>query len=98
MNASEKRSLSKEARMQVKALGIINRWKNFALILSAAGAAIACHGMADGIQNLFLGIFGIIIIVVSTLSAVVLNLGLKNGRTNVRKILNILDGDVNHEI
>lgn len=98
MNASEKRNLTQEARMQVKALNKINRWKNIALILSAVGVAIAYHGMADGIQNLFLGIFGIIIIVVSTLSAVVLNLGLKNGRRNVGKILHILDGDGNYEI
>ena len=94
MNASEKRRLSAEAEMQVAALSKINHWKNIALILSAVGVAVAYHGMADGIQNLFLGILGIIIIVVSTLIAVVLNLGLKNGRRNVSKILNILDKDV----
>lgn len=73
---------------------MINRWKNTALILSAVGVVVAYYGMADNIPNLYLGIFGIMIIVISTLSAVILNLGLKNGRRNVGKILNLLDGDV----
>lgn len=94
MNASEKRSLSKEAQMQVRALKMINRWKNIALALSAIGVAIAYYGMAGGMQNLLLGILGIALMVVGSCSAVVLNLGLKNGRRNVGKILHILDGDV----
>ena len=93
MNDIDKKILTKEAQMQVKALHKINHWKNIALVLSAIGVAITYHGMADGIQNLYLGIFGIMMIVVSILSAIACNLGLKNGRRNVGKILHLLDGD-----
>lgn len=98
MNVNEKRRLSAEAKMQVHALKIINRWKNIALISSATGVAITYYGMTDGIRNLFLGIFGIIIIAAGFLAAAVLNLGLKNGRRNVDKILHILDGGGKNEV
>lgn len=90
MDAIEKRRLSQEAEMQLTALKRINRWKNTALILSAAGVAIAYNGLAGG-RNLILGILGIILIVVGALCAIILNLGLKNGRRNVEKIIDILD-------
>lgn len=90
MNAMEKNRLSKEAEMQVKALKRINSWKNIALILSAVGVVLAYNGISDG-RSLVLGILGIIIIVAGALCAILLNLGLKNGRRNVEKILHVLD-------
>lgn len=94
MNANEKMRLSKEAEMQAAALSKINRWKNTALILSAIGVVLTYYGMAGDNRNLFVGISGIILIVVSTVAAVIFNLGLKNGRRNVGKILDILDEGV----
>ncbi len=91
MNAVEKKRLSKEAEMQVKALKKINQWKNIAVAISAIGVAITYAGMAGAERNTFLGILGIIVIVVGIVSAIVINLGLKNGRRNVEKILNVLD-------
>lgn len=91
MNANEKMRLSKEARMQMSALKKINRWKNTAFVLSAAGVAIAYNGLAGGSQNLFLGISGIDLLIVGAGAAIVCNLGLKNGRENVGKILQVLD-------
>lgn len=91
MNAVEKKRLSKEAEMQVKALKKINQWKNIAVAISAIGVAITYAGMASAERNTFLGILGIIVIVVGIVSAIVINLGLKNGRRNVEKILNVLD-------
>ena len=42
-------------------------------------------------RNLFLGIPGIIVILLSAVSAIILNLGIKNGRRNVEKMLNVLN-------
>ena len=42
-------------------------------------------------RNLFLGIPGIIVILLSAVSASILNLGIKNGRRNVEKMLNVLN-------
>lgn len=98
MNAMERNSLSREAGLQMKALNRINRWKKTALSLSAVGAAFAYAGFAGIQRNLFLGIPGIVLIAAGFGSAAVCNLGLKNGRRNVEKMLNLLDGERNHEI
>lgn len=91
MNAVEKKRLSKEAKMQIAALKKIERWKTIALAASIIGVAVTYAGFAGMEQNVFFSILGITIIIISTVSAIVLNLGLKNGRRNVEKILGILD-------
>lgn len=90
MNAVEKKRLSREAEMQMKALKKINRWKSIALAISAIGVALVYGGFAGAGQNLFLGICGIIFMVIGAVCAIILNLGLKNGRKNVEKILDVL--------
>ena len=57
------------------------------LALSAIGVAIAYAGFAGTKQYTFLGILGIAIIIISTICGIILNLGLKNGRKNVEKII-----------
>lgn len=90
MNAAEKRRLSKEAEMQMAALKRINRWKIIALAVSAVGMGMTYAGFWGTKQNLFLGIPGIAVILIATCCAVILNLGLKNGRRNVEKILDAI--------
>ena len=46
MNVIDKRKLSKEAEMQIKALKKINRWKIIALAVSTLGVAAAYAGFA----------------------------------------------------
>jgi len=90
MNAIEKKRLSKEAEMQLSALKRINQWKTLALALSAIGVALTYAGMAGAARNLPLGILGIATILIGAASAIVLNLGLKNGRRNVEKMLDAI--------
>lgn len=91
MNFIYKRKLSKEAEMQIKALKKINRWKIIALAVSTLGVAAAYAGFGGIIQSLFLGVLGVIITVTAAAAALIFNLGLKNGRRNVEKMLNILE-------
>lgn len=93
MNTLERNRLSQEAGLQMKALTRINRWKMTALAISAVGAAFAYGGFAGTQRNLFLGIPGILLILAGFCSAAVFNLGLKNGRRNVEKMLNLLNGE-----
>ena len=97
MNVVEKRRLSKEAGQQINALKKISRWRTIAIAVSTIGVALAYAGIAGTDQNLFFGIFGIILAIVSIGCAVFINLGLKNGRRNVEKILNVL-GEKAYEI
>lgn len=90
MNAAERKRLSQEVQMQMEALKKINQWKIIALAVSAIGVALVYGGFAGAGQNLFLGISGIACMVIGTACAIVLNLGLKNGRSNVKKILDAL--------
>lgn len=95
MNAVEKNSLKKEAQLQIKALKKIDLWRTIAIAISTFGVAITYAGCAGRFPHLFLGILGIIMILFGVAGAVVFNLGLKNGRRNVEKMLNILgEGEV----
>lgn len=91
MNALEKDSLLTEAKMQIKALKKINEWKKLAIIVSTIGVAIAYAGIAGTPSHLFLGILGIFLILAGAGAAVVTNLGLKNGKRNVEKIIQVID-------
>ena len=91
MNVNEKERLSKEAGMQIAALKKIRVWRTVAIALSTLGVAAVYANMAGESGNLVCGILGISLIVVSIVCAAVLNLGLKNGRRNVEKILNVLE-------
>ena len=90
MNAAEKKRLSKEAELQLAALKIINRWKTIALVLSAMGVALTYAGLAGTAPNLPLSILGIASILIGAAGAIVLNLGLRNGRRNVEKMLDAI--------
>lgn len=91
MNAVEKRYLSQEAEMQLTALKTISIWKNIAIAISTLGAAAVYAAMAGASHNLFLGILGVVITLAGLGGAAVLNLGLKNGRRNVEKMLSVLE-------
>ncbi len=91
MNANEKKRMMKEAEMQIKALKKIDKWKLGAIAFSTIGVALTYAGMAGDSRHLFLGILGIILIIVSMAAAFLLNLGLRNGRRNIEKILNAVE-------
>ncbi|MDE5910541.1 MAG: hypothetical protein K2H52_17700 [Lachnospiraceae bacterium] len=98
MNALEKDSLLTEAKMQIKALKKINEWKRLAIIVSTIGVAIAYAGIAGTPSYIFLGILGIFLTLAGAVLAVVTNLGLRNGRRNVEKMIHIIDEDRKHEL
>lgn len=91
MNAAEKKRMMIEAELQLKALKKINKWKWSAIALSTIGVALTYAGMAGDSRHLCLGIPGIILIITGVIVALLLNLGLRNGRQNVEKILNAVE-------
>lgn len=91
MNAVQKRNLSIEAQMQLNALKKLNLWKNIAIAVSTLGVAAVYAGIAGNSRSLFLSVPGVIIIVFGVSAALVLNLGIRNGRKNVEKMLAVLD-------
>lgn len=92
MNAVEKENLLTEAQMQTAALKKINVWKKLAIVVSTIGVATAYAGLSATPSHLFPGILGIFLMVLGFAAAVVLNLGIKNGRRNVEKMIRVIEG------
>ncbi len=92
MNAVEKEHLLTEARMQTAALKKINVWKKLAIVVSTIGVATAYAGLSATPSHLFPGILGICLMVLGFAAAAVLNLGIKNGRRNVEKMIRVIEG------
>lgn len=90
-NKMSKESLLKEADLQNKALKIIQKWLYIAIAISTMGAAITYYGFR-GEQKVML-VFGIIIIVIGTLAAMIINFGMRNGRRNVERILRAIENN-----
>lgn len=78
--------------MQKQALHKISLWKNIAVAVSTLGIAMLYAGAAGADKNLYLCILGIIVMAVSLICGLVLNLGMKNGKRNVEKIIAVLEG------
>lgn len=91
MNAVEKKILTTEAQMQLFALKKISIWRSIAIAVSTLGTAITYAGLAGTNRHLFLGILGVIIILLGLGCALVFNLGIRNGRRNVEKMLKVLE-------
>lgn len=91
MNAVQKRNILIEAQMQLNALKKINLWKNIAIAISTLGVATVYAGIAGFGHCLFLSVLGVIIIISGLSGALVLNLGIRNGKRNVEKMLAALD-------
>lgn len=92
MNAEKRTFLSQEAKMQKQALHKIFIWRNAAVSVSTLGIAMLYAGAAGADKNLFLCIPGVTIMAAGLICGLVLNLGLKNGRRNVEKIITVLEG------
>lgn len=95
MDAEKRNFLSQEAKMQKRALQKISLWKNIAVAVSTIGLAMLYAGEAGADKNLFLCIPGVMIMAAGLICGLILNLGLKNGRKNVEKIIAVLEGGKN---
>ena len=93
MTVEKKKFLTQEAYAQLKAIRAIGHWKNMALGLSAVGAAVTYLGFVNQTQSLLMKITGIILLILGFLGAAVLNLGIKNGKNNVNKILQVIESE-----
>lgn len=93
MTGEKKKFLIKEADAQLRAIRTIGHWKNMVLGLSAVGAAVTYLGFVNQTQSLLMKITGIILLLLGFLGAAVLNLGIKNGKNNVNKILQVIESE-----
>ncbi len=96
MNALEKENLMTEVKLQTTALKKINGWKKLAMAASAIGMAVAYAALSDTPSHFVPGILGIFLIIMGFIAAAVCNLGLKNGRRNVEKMICAIEKGRDH--
>ena len=97
MNVITGKAIKKEAEMQIKALKQIKSWIKIAIFISALGVAAAYAGFSGETNNFLLGIPGIFLMSLGILLAAVMNLGVKNGKRNVERMLDLLSEGGSYE-
>ena len=71
----------------MKALKTIGHWRSIAVMISAIGIALTYTGFASRPVNVIAAVSGIMLLIISALSAMVMTIGIRSGRMNVEKIL-----------
>ena len=82
----EQNMLIKEAQMQMDALRRLGNWQRGCLSIAVIGVILAVNGFYMNAGTLR-GVFGIILAVLFSAMAIVIWTGRKNGKENVKRIL-----------
>lgn len=96
MTTQTKTQQLKEIEFQTKMLDNLKKWIRNLIIISSIGIVLAYWGLAVQSKMPFtiLGVVGIIITVVSVILCVVIGLGMKRGKENVDKIIQLVKAQV----
>lgn len=86
----KKKMLINEADKQAKALKNLRKWLRNCIAFSTIGLVIAFWGIKGLGVKFVLGVTGIIVMVICIIVAIIINMGIKNGEQNVKKILKIV--------
>jgi hypothetical protein len=79
--------LRQEAKRQSQALKMIGRWRAIGFIVSTVGAVLIYNGISGTGRNFPLTAAGAVIAIAGLAVAVLCDMGIRNGRRNVEKIL-----------
>ena len=88
MNSKE---LSIEASLQAKEIKKLEKWLRMFLSVSSIFLVIAYWGMQGEGTRFAVGVTGVVFTVICVLLAAVINLGIKKGRANVRRMLKLTE-------
>lgn len=79
--------LMQEAERQSQALKMIGRWRTIGFVVAAVGAVLLYNGLTGATRSIPLTAFGTVIVVIGMAAAILCDMGIRNGRRNVEKIL-----------
>lgn len=88
MNKAQKSKLILEADLQTKEINKLKIWLKNSITVSTIGFVIALFGMQ---KSNWWFVIGSIATVLSVIVAIIINMGIKNGKLNVEKILRLID-------
>lgn len=87
MSNTNKRILLDEAEKQAKEIENLKKWLRNSIAFSTITMVVAYFGITGFGFRFIFGVLGIILTLVFIVSALIINLGIRNGRRNVEKIL-----------
>lgn len=94
MNKEQKEAWLKEAEMQMKAIRTLEKYNMAALAVAGLGAAFCYFNFRAADRNLLLIICSVALAALGALSSMVLSVGIRNGKANVAKILDAVEGKI----
>jgi hypothetical protein len=97
VNTSSRTALSagelmQEAKRQSQALKMISRWRTIGFVAAAVGAVLLYSGLTGAGRSIPLIAFGTVVVAVGMAAAILCDMGIRNGRRNVEKILDAAQG------
>ena len=84
--------LMQEAKRQSQALKMIGRWRTIGFVVAAVGAVLLYNGLTGAGRSIPLIAFGTVVVAVGMAAAILCDMGIRNGRRNVEKILDAAQG------
>lgn len=91
MTDKKKKQMLTEADMQTKTIKKLEKWLRNTIASSTIGFVISYWGMQGSGIRFFFGVIGIITTIISVIAALIINMGIRNGKKNVEKILNLAE-------
>jgi hypothetical protein len=92
MTKAEKEAWLKEAKMQMQAIATLEKYNMASLVTAGVGAALCYFAVTAANRNPLFIVCSLILAIFGAVSSMVLNLGIRNGKRNVEKILNAVEG------
>ena len=84
--------LMQEAKQQSQALKTIGRWRTIGFVVAAVGAVLLYNGLTGAGRSIPLIAIGTVIVAAGMAAAILCDMGIRNGRRNVEKILDAAQG------
>jgi hypothetical protein len=91
MTKAEKEAWLKEAKMQMQAIATLEKYNMASLATAGVGAALCYFAVTAANRNPLFIVCSLILAIFGAVSSMVLNLGIRNGKRNVEKILNAVE-------
>lgn len=91
MSNKKKKMLIDEADKQSKELKKLKKWLRNFMAFSTIGLVIAFWGIKGNALQFVSGVIGIVVMVLCIIASIFINMGIKNGEKNVKKILTIVE-------
>jgi len=94
MNKAQKEAWLKEAGMQMKAIATLEKYNMASLAVAGVGAALCYFTFRAQDKNIAYIICSLLLALLGGVGSMILSVGIRNGKRNVEKILNAVEGKI----